>query len=321
MGVKRETVLMSVSIIVVTYNSAEYLPACLESLAGTGAEIIVVDNASADDSAPIARARGARVIANAENRGFAAAANQGARAALGDYLLFLNPDAALIAGFEELACALESDPRAGAAAGLLVGPDGQPQVGFNLRALPTFSSLAFEVLLFNRLWPGNPVNRRYRCLDVPLDRPALAEQPAGACLLVRRSALERVGFWDERFYPLWFEDVDLCARLRGTGLHILYLPASRWRHEGAHSLSRISFAEKQFFWYRNLVRYVRKHMGSAAALAMRLLVCAGATARLLGSLVTPGGQRSLSAYGAVVKMALTASGCETASDSVNASTR
>ncbi len=296
---------MSVSVIIVTCNSAEYLRACLESLRSTGAEIIVVDNASTDNSAEVAQRHGARVIRNGENRGFAGAANQGARAAAGNCLLFLNPDTVLLGGFEELARALEENPGAGAAAGLLLDPAGRPQVGFNLRALPSFVTLAFEVLLLNRLWPGNPVNRRYRCLDAPLDRAGETEQPAGACLAVRRQALEEVGYWDEAFHPLWFEDVDLCQRLRRAGFAIRFCPAARWRHYGAHSLVRISFAQKQVFWYRSLLYYVRKHEGSAAALVMRMLVCAGATARMMATLLVPGGERIWSAYWAVMKAALT----------------
>lgn len=295
---------MSVAAIVIAYNSAEYLPACLESLRSTGTEVIVVDNASSDGSAAVARKQGAKVIANAENRGFAAAANQGARATGAEFLLFLNPDVALQENFDELVQALAQDPQAGAAAGLLVDGSGRPQVGFTLRALPSFAALAFEVLLLNRLWPGNAVNRRYRCLDAPLDQPGEAEQPAGACLLVRRRALEQAGWWDEAFHPLWFEDVDLCLRLRQAGFRILFRPASRWLHRGGHSLASISFAQKQIFWYRNLLYYVQKHMGSAAALAMRILVCVGATARLISSWEVREGQRSRRAYWAVVKMAL-----------------
>lgn len=295
---------MPVSIIIIAYNSAAHLPACLDSLAGVDAEVMVIDNASSDGSAEAARRAGVRVIANAENRGFAGAANQGAGCTSGDYLLFLNPDAVLLEGFDALVASLEGDARAGAACGLLLDAAGRPQAGFNFRSFPTLGSLAFELLGINRAWPGNPINRRYRCLDVPLDRPAVVEQPPGACLLVRRSALERVGGWDERFHPVWFEDVDLCLRLRKAGFHARFAPESRWRHYGAHSVATISFVEKQFFWYRNLVGFVEKHFGSAAALAFRPLICAGATARWIGASVTPGGQYSWDAYRAVMKAAL-----------------
>ena len=294
----------SVVVVVVSYNSARYLPVCLDSLRGVGVEIIVVDNASTDDSAAVARRHGVRVIANSENRGLAAAANQGARASAAEFLLFLNPDTVLLDGFADLLRAVVQEPQAGAVAGLLLDEAGRPQVGFNVRRLPSFVTLACEVLLVNRLWPRNPVNRRYRCLDLPLDRPGEIEQPAGACLLVRRRALEQVGYWDERFYPLWFEDVDLCVRLRRSGYRILFCPTCRWRHHGGHSLDCISFARRQLFWYRNLLYYVHKHMGSAAALAMRLLVCAGAAARWMATLAVPSGQHRSSAYWAVMKLAL-----------------
>jgi N-acetylglucosaminyl-diphospho-decaprenol L-rhamnosyltransferase len=297
---------MAVSIVIVTYNSAECLPACLESLKGTEAEIVVVDNASEDGSAELARGLGVRVIANARNCGFAAAANQGVRAAgpNSEFILFLNPDTVLLEGFSELPGALDRNPQAAAAAGLLVDDAGRPQRGFALRRLPTFTALAFEALLVNRLWPGNPVNRHYRCLDADLARLQEAEQPAGACLLVRRTALEAVGGLDERFYPLWFEDVDLCKRLLARGFRILFVPTSRWRHRGAHSLALIPFAEKHVFWYRNVLYFVRKHMGRRAALAMRGCVCLGAVARWLAAFLGQNGQFTWRACWAVLKVAL-----------------
>jgi len=300
----------SASIIIVAYNSADVLPACLASLGTTGAEIVVIDNGSEDASAAVAREHGAIVVRNPANRGLASAANQAAGIASGDYLLFLNPDTALVEGFDQLTGALLRDPGAAAAGGLLLDAEGRVQHEYLPRSLPGFLALAFEVLLINRLWPGNPVNRAYRPRRLPLDRVSEVEQPAGACLLVRRAALERAGGWDERFFPLWFEDVDLCARLRAAGFRILFCPASRWRHAGAHSLARISFAEKQIFWYRNLLHYVRKHMGSAAAPAMRVLVCAGASVRLAAALLGLGGRCSSrkavgQGYRAVITLALT----------------
>jgi GT2 family glycosyltransferase len=292
------------SVVIVTFNSAECLARCLDSLSGARAEIIVVDNASADDSVGIARQRGAGVIANSQNLGFAAACNQGARAAGGEYLLFLNPDTVLLGGLPEMIGALERDPMAGAAGGLLVDPSGNPQRGFTLRRLPTFAALAFEVLLINRIWPGNPVNRRYRCLDARLDIAQEAEQPPGACLLVRRQALEKAGHWDEAFYPLWFEDVDLCARLRASGFRLLFIPACRWEHFGAHSLSHISIAERHIFWYRNLLHFVRKHMSRRAALAMKLMVCVGVIARWTAGGLGRGEQFSWRVCWAVLRAAI-----------------
>lgn len=290
------------SIVLVTYNSGPYLGRCLRSLASRGAEIIVVDNASSDGSAELARQAGVRVLANEANSGFAAAANQGARAATHDLVLFLNPDTALLEGLPLLEAALRARPDAAAAAGLLVDEAGRPQRGFTVRRFPTFFSLAFEVLGLNRLWPGNPVNRRYRGLDLALESGGEVEQPAGACLLVKKNILEQVGFWDERFCPLWFEDVDLCLRLRQAGFRILLEPRCRFLHEGGHSLEKMAFEERQIFWYRNLLEYVAKHLGCAAALGMRMLICAGASARMMAALLTS--RHRVRAYRAVISLAL-----------------
>ncbi len=295
------------SIVVVTYNSAAFLPDCLASLAGTSAELIVVDNASSDGSAELAGSAlcgRVCVLANVRNLGFAAAANQGARAATGDLVLFLNPDTVLLEGLEALEARLRERPDAGAAAGLLVEENGKPQRGFSVRRFPGFFSLAFEVLGWNRIWPGNPVNRRYRCLDLSLDETAEVEQPAGACLMIKKEVLEQVGMFDENFYPLWFEDVDLCLRLCRAGFRTLIEPGCRFRHRGGHSLETVPFEQRQLFWYRNLFYYVEKHLGSAAALAMRALVCAGACARMTAALIAGQDSNRIGAFRAVISLAL-----------------
>jgi len=270
-----------ISIILITYNSAGVLEPCLRSLAGSGAEIIVVDNASSDHSVNIAEACGARVIANPVNRGFAAATNQGVAETTGSDVLILNPDTVLIEGLDALAETLAGDPQAGAAAGVLVdSASGQPQQGFSVRRLPNFATLGWEVLGLNRIWPGNPVNRKYRCLDLDLNRRQPVGQPAGACLMVKREVWKQLGGFDEHFHPLWFEDVDFCLRLAQAGLRIWLEPRCRLLHSGGHSIEKIGLKERQLYWYGNLFYYVKKNMGSAAALRMRALVAVGACARI-----------------------------------------
>ena len=159
------------SAILVTYNSVGSIEPCLRAICyESGWERIVVDNASHDQSSERARAAdpGARIVQNCENLGFAA--NRGAQFATGAILLFLNPDAVARPGaLRALVAALQS-PDVGAASGLLLRDDGQPDRGFSVRRFPTTSAMAAEILLFNRLWPGNPVNRRYRCLDLDYAR-------------------------------------------------------------------------------------------------------------------------------------------------------
>ncbi len=275
-----------ISIIIVTYNSREWIERCLESLHDSAAEVIVVDNHSTDGTTEVAgRFPGVRLLQAERNLGFAAASNLGARHSQGDALLFLNPDTARRTPLRPLEEVLARSPGIAAVAPQLVDPQGRFQAGFNVRRLPTPAALAFEVLLVNRLWPRNPVNRRYRCLDFDPSREAEVEQPAGACLLVRRSSFEACGGFDENFFPLWFEDVDLCLRLRRQGGAILYCPAVRFEHSGGHSLLTVSFSEKQVYWYRNLLYYVRKHFGWGAKLGIRLALLVGAGCRIVAELI------------------------------------
>jgi len=292
---------LAVAAVVVTYNSELEIDNCLKSLENV-AEIVVVDNGSADRTCEIAAGRRAqvRLIANSENRGFAGAANQGVEATTSPLLLFLNPDAAVVSGLEALVRQFE-DPRVGAATGRLVDVAGRIQLGFNIRSFPTPASLACELLLINRLWPANPVNRRYRCLDMDYCRSQNVEQPAGAFLMVRREALRQVGGWDERFFPLWFEDVDLCRRIARAGYRIQYEPLCVARHRGAHSLASIPAGQRRLYWYGSLLSYSNKHFSPPARAAVRLSVLLGASLRMLASLARGCERQS---YETVIRMAL-----------------
>jgi len=275
-----------ISIIIVTYNSGRCIGACLESLKDCGAEIVVVDNGSNDDTAEVVRRfPNARLLQAGRNLGFAGACNFGARQSAGGALLFLNPDTARQTPLGPLEEVLRSAPNVAAVAPRLVNTQGKNQIGFNVRRLPTRAVLLFEILLLNRVFPNNPVNRRYRCLDFDPEKASEVEQPAGACLAVRRGSFEQCGGFDEGFFPLWFEDVDLCLRLRQKGGTIHYCPQVRFEHAGGHSLEAMSFPEKQVYWYRNLLYYVRKHFGWATGLVMRAALLAGIGLRMAAELM------------------------------------
>jgi hypothetical protein len=297
---------MRCTAIVVTYNSGAAIAACLEALAREDCEVIVVDNASADDT--LARVEEfenrhpVRLLANRQNRGFGAAVTQGAKEANGDVLLFLNPDAIAETGAVAAMSDCMTSTKADAVGGALLSSDGRPDRGFAFRRLPTLWPLAFEATLVNQIWPGNPVNRRYRCLDADYARQQEVEQPAGACLAVRRSAFEKLGGFDEQFFPVWFEDVDFCKRLRDQGSRIFYCPEARFRHGGAHSVGQLSFRDKQLFWYSNTLRYARKHFSKGQVFLLRLAIIKGMLLRSIGALFGARQARlgeSLSAYWAV----------------------
>jgi hypothetical protein len=163
--------------------------------------------------------------------------------------------------------------------GSLLEADDKPQRGFAFRKLPTLASLLCETLLINQLWPANPVNRHYRCLDADYSHQQEVEQPAGACLAIRREVWDGIGGFDERFYPVWFEDVDLCKRIRDRGMKIVYCPTARFRHSGAHSVGRLSFQQKQRFWYCNMLAYAEKHFAPAQPFLLRMGILAGMVLR------------------------------------------
>ncbi|MBY0506000.1 MAG: glycosyltransferase family 2 protein [Bryobacteraceae bacterium] len=245
---------MKAAAVIVTYNSGAEIAACLEACRPHVSTVVVVDNASTDGSAEFA------TIRNAKNLGFAAAVNQGFQATSESVVLVLNPDCRIQGGLEAMT-ALFDDPKLGAAGGLLLTPGGQPQTGFTVRRFPTWANQAAEIAGLNRFWPANPLNRKYRALDLDLTHEQDVDQPAGAFLMIRRTAWEQLGGFDEAFFPVWFEDVDFCYRLRQNGWRIRYSPLARATHAGGHSVNKLSWRCKQMHWYASLLRYAEKHWG------------------------------------------------------------
>jgi N-acetylglucosaminyl-diphospho-decaprenol L-rhamnosyltransferase len=273
-----------VAIVIVTHNSAAEIGACLDALASLPpgeTEIVVVDNASTDATQSLVRDRAVCMIANPTNAGFAAALNQGVRATTARLVLSLNPDTHLVKGLDAMAeCFGEtSAEKIGAVGGMLIGDDNAPQRGFMVRNLPTPAALIFEVLGINRLWPRNPVNWHYRCLGLDHMRVSRVDQPAGAFLLFSRAAWQTVGGLDERFRPVWFEDVDFCARLRSAGYSVFFNPAGVARHAGSHSIHTLALENRAFYWYGNLLEYASKHYRPGAFRTTCVAVAVGAAFR------------------------------------------
>ena len=291
-----------IGIVIVTYNSERVIGACLDALARTGADVVVIDNASEDGTLAQVARRGVRFIANPTNRGFAGAVNQGFSALNSSYVLLLNPDAELIEGLEALrqACDL---PGAAGAGGRLVDGDGHSQIGFMVRQLPTPGALILEALLLNRVWPRNKVNRRYRGLDLDYSQRQLVEQPAGAFLMVRAGVWRELGGFDERFHPIWFEDVDFCRRAADRGFRLYYVPEAVARHSGGHSIPRLSLAMRRYCWYGSLLRYAAKHFSPAAFRAVSLAVVTGSFLRMMGEAALARSLKPLADYRKIVRLA------------------
>ena len=267
--------------IFVTYNSAGYIGRAVESCLRQDLHVLVVDNASADNTVDMIPADPrVRVISAGGNLGFAGGVNRAVQESTAAHLLLLNPDIELLSPIGPLLAAIV-EKRHNAATGLLLNPDGQPQKGFSFRRLPTSTALAFEVLGINRIWPANPVNRWYRCLDLDPLQPQTVEQPAGACFLFRRDDWERLGGFDEGFYPVWYEDVDFCRRLLDQDATIWFTPSVRILHHGGHSVQKIGVGCRQRVWYGSLLRYAAKHFRPLSRRFVALTVAVAIVPRVL----------------------------------------
>lgn len=282
----------SVSIIIVSFNTREPLERCLKSITRSAptAETIVVDNGSSDGSAEMIHGcfPEVRLIAGQGNQGFAGGCNSGAAEAAGQNLLFLNSDCRVMPGsVEGLALALDENPRAGAVAGRLVDPAGETQEGFNVRMLPTIWSITADLLLFHRWLPANRLSAGYRMTGFDHAGSVEVEQPAGACLMIRRERFGALGGFDEAFHPAWFEDVDLCRRLKDSGDKIFFVPSAIFEHLGGATMRRLDFRRFTRMYYRNQAVYLRKHFGLAARFFLRTMIIAGMGLRSLLVLLTP----------------------------------
>ncbi len=234
-------------------------------------ELLVVDNGSEAGLSMYAKGRAnIRILEPGRNLGFAGAVNYGASATDASLLLILNTDAHPISGaVETLVEAIVGRPDIAGLAPRLLGEDGREQAAWQLRSLPTLPTLI-----------------GYCCFIEPRAREepaagAVVEQPAACALLLRRSVFERVGAMDEQFWPAWFEDVDLGRRLVDAGESIRYLPDACFHHGLGASIPRLGYGPFLLSYYRNLVRYARKHHGRGGAAVLSLVLAASSLARIV----------------------------------------
>lgn len=280
------------SIIILSWNVRELLRACLASViedrglgigdqgsgggdqAGRGntlttdtcpltTEVIVLDNASTDGSAEMVATEfpEVRLIRNPKNLGYARANNIGIAASAGRYVLLLNSDTVVPPGaFEGLVAFMETHPGCGACSPRLLQPDGRPQP-YAFGCDPTPGYLLRRGLaraLFRR-----PLH------DWAVAEPIQADWVSGACLLVRRAAIEQVGGLDETMF-MYFEDNDWCRRMRLAGWQVWYVPTVAITHIGGAGLRQNPRARAAY--YQSLTYFYRKHYGWGSSLALKVLL-------------------------------------------------
>lgn len=267
------------SVVLVLYNDRARIVRALDSIgaaaAGIPHEIIVVDNASADGGADfVERTRPSAVLLrNADNAGYSRANNRGAAASRGAVLAFLNTDIVVRPGaFEALLAELNAHPETGACGPALETPRGGFQVSFGGRR--TFGREMLAKLLGNALTARRLARRRAR---------REVEWVSGAFLAARREAFEAAGGFDERFF-LYYEDIDLCLRLRAAGRSVVFVPEAAALHEGG-AVTSARPLRSRYEYRRSQLLFYRKHNGPASRFLLRLALRAGfALLRLRGAI-------------------------------------
>jgi N-acetylglucosaminyl-diphospho-decaprenol L-rhamnosyltransferase len=262
-----------VAAVVVTFDALPWIEQCLDSLGGV--ETVVVDNGSRDGTVPFVRERypDVRVI-ESENRGLGAGWNIGLRETTSTYALLLNADAWLTEGaLERLADFADTRPRAAVIGPRLLDPDGTLQR--SVRGFPTVWRLATEYFFLRKLAPGSSALNAFYAGGFDHDEVRVVEVVVGACMLLRREAIEQVGYCDEDYF-LFSEETDWCFRFREARWDVVFFPGAECMHVRGASHSGRLYREN----LRGHLLFLTKHRGvKVAERARRLLL---ASLRLRG---------------------------------------
>lgn len=280
---------MDVSIIIVNWNTGALLEPCLRSIkAGLGpltAQILVVDNGSTDGSAELVARKFPQVelLRNQGNVGFARANNQAYARARGRYVLLLNPDTELRPeSVQQMVRFLETDPACAGVTARLCNPDGTAQ-RYHKR-LPRWVYVVWSETLLRNVFPTNRWLRKFYMLDEPFDVVTMIEQPPAACLMLRRSVITGEPVFDERF-PIFYNDVDLCRRLRDAGYRLFLIPEAEVMHHGGAggvgAMPDQGIADSLI----GLIRYYRKHEGVVSATVLWVILTFNSLLVLIGGMV------------------------------------
>jgi N-acetylglucosaminyl-diphospho-decaprenol L-rhamnosyltransferase len=263
------------AVVVVTYDALPWIERCLDSVRGV--ETVVVDHGSTDGTVDLVRERYPDVrLVEAENRGLAAGWNRGIRETQSQYVLLLNADAWLAGGaLERLLDFADARPRAAVVGPRLRNPDGTLQR--SVRGFPTVWRLATEYLFLRKLAPGTSAFNAFYAGGFDHDEVRVVEVVMGACMLVRRAAVEQVGECDEDYF-LFSEETDWCYRFREAGWEVVFFPGAECTHVRGASHSGRLYREN----LRGHLLFLAKHRGLRdAERARRLLL---ASLRLRGIL-------------------------------------
>jgi len=273
-----------VSICIVSYRAGPQLAECLASLVqvveGVRFEIVVVDNASGDGTPERVREAWPDIvlIENDRNLGFPRAVNQAVAKASGRYVLLLNPDTVVSHGaVESLAAFLDGHGSAGAVGPAIFNEDGTLQTECR-RRMPTLATELFDLTGLARLFPASPLFGRWRMPWWRPEVPSEIELASGACMMIRRSAMQDVGPLSEDAF-MFLEDLDYCFRLREGGWKIYFCPDAAITHKGGQSSVGLLPLVRAMS-YDARYKFFRMHAGARSAGCLRAMVVAAMAARL-----------------------------------------
>ncbi len=266
--------MVDLSICIVSWNTEAQLKDCLRSIyggtRGISYEIFVVDNASGDGSVGMVRDHFPDVflIANRENRGFAAANNQAIRLAKGRHVIFLNPDTVINDNaLTTMVRFMEGHPEAGAIGPKLLNADGSIQR--SIRRFPTFSIALHDNTILGRLFLFRGRVEDFKMDGFSFDRVEEVDATSGAALMVRDDVLNEVGPLDEGYF-MFIEELDLCQRIRAKGHRIYFIPDAVITHLGGES-RRQNPGDLVIVGQNSLMRYFTKFEGPGKTFLFKIL--------------------------------------------------
>ena len=275
---------MNLSIIIVNWNSKEYLRKCLNSILAETRdldyEIIVIDSASFDGCSEMVRKDypQVRFIQSRENLGFSKANNLAFQTAAGEFVLFLNPDTEIVGpAIQTLHSALKRLPKAGAIGGKLLNSDGTLQTSC-VQAFPTILNQVLSAAVLRRLTPRSRLWGMQALFD-GCNQSSEVDMISGACLMMRRSVFERIGLFSTEYF-MYAEDVDLCYKSRRQGFTNYYIGEAVIVHHGGGSSQQARNNFSNIMMVQSISQFLKRSRGGIYSDCYRLAQCGAAVIRI-----------------------------------------
>jgi GT2 family glycosyltransferase len=277
---------VNLDLIIVNYNTASDLRACLESIEERLGRVstTVVDNGSTDGSQEMVREifSWVNLVENPGNPGYASACNAGLQATSQEYAFILNSDVEFLAdGLEGLLEYMDSHKNLAVVGPKLLNTDLTRQM--SCRKFPTMLENIVHGFLGD-MWPSNPFSKSYQMKELEAEEPCEVDWVSGAAMLLRRGAVNVVGGFDEGYF-MYVEDVDLCWRLKQAGFEVGYYPG----FELVHHIGRASEQQSlrmNYQHHKSMYRFFRKRYRGLKALFLKPIIITGLTARFLATLAS-----------------------------------